>query len=300
MKLYFFAKPLIVIFISLFFLSCISSGDKNGPSYSDMVFIQAAGKSFIQGYKRLTPNAEAVRKVTLIRNFKMDATEITRGEYWKIMGMDSIQSGDSSLPISNITWFDAILYCNARSKAEGIDTFFTYDSVSSECSSLGGKCDSPPGATKLFNLNFKLNGNGYRLPTFSERAFAMNGADTAQFFWGSDPNGYKQFAWIKNNQDPSLNSSLKSVGQKKPNFRGLYDMLGNVSEWILDNGGTNLDTGDVVDPFKLDTAYKSSNFIGGSINTDLNRLGFDYYTVSYGASKYGFRDVGFRCVITAK
>ena len=73
-------------------------------------------------------------------------------------------------------------------------------------------------------------GKKYRLPTEAEWEYACRAGTTNIFGFGNDPDQLKDFAWYKDNTDAKPNEAAK----KKPNAWGLYDMLGNVREWVYD------------------------------------------------------------------
>ncbi len=75
-----------------------------------------------------------------------------------------------------------------------------------------------------------LTGKTYRLPTEAEWEFAARaGAETAYFF-GDNPGKLSEYAWYLDD----ARVRPHPVGQKQPNPWGLYDILGNVAEWVLD------------------------------------------------------------------
>ena len=73
-------------------------------------------------------------------------------------------------------------------------------------------------------------GKKYRLPTEAEWEYACRAGTTNIFGVGNEPSGLKDFAWYEANADSETNP----VGKKKPNAWGLYDMSGNVREWVYD------------------------------------------------------------------
>jgi len=76
----------------------------------------------------------------------------------------------------------------------------------------------------------KNTGKTYRLPTEAEWEYACRAGTTNAFGAGSDPEKLKEYAWFEKTAD----SETSAVGKKKPNAWGLYDMLGNVREWVCD------------------------------------------------------------------
>ncbi len=74
-------------------------------------------------------------------------------------------------------------------------------------------------------------GQFYRLPTEQEWEYAARAGTTTAYYWGDDPNQVKDHEWFYDN---APNFQYAQIGKKKPNPWGLYDILGNVCEWTID------------------------------------------------------------------
>jgi formylglycine-generating enzyme required for sulfatase activity len=105
-------------------------------------------------------------------------------------------------------------------------------------------------------------GRYYRLPTEAEWEYACRAGSTTAYCFGDDPEELEDYAWYFDNTD----EGYEKVGKKKPNAWGLYDMHGNVAEWVLDQYdelGYEQLIDDIVDPLAIPTTLYPRVVRGG-------------------------------------
>jgi formylglycine-generating enzyme len=163
--------------------------------------------------------AEHPQHRVYVDGFFMDITTITQKHYREIMGIKASNSIGDDLPVVDVTWYDAIRFCNARSRKDGLEPVYSYTEIFGP---VIKNCEY------LENFFVDYEKNGYRLPTEAEWEYACRSGSKTRFFWGSEMDG--DFAWSEINTDPVI----RPVGLKKPNAWGLYDMAGNIQEWCGD------------------------------------------------------------------
>ncbi len=211
-------------------LAIVEPGNWKIPP-SGMVFIP--GGEYELGNSYPTEGAAdeiPVHKVTL-SPFFMDKYEVTyalsQSVYnWALahnydsMNLDNYGSGDQS-PVSNMLWYQAVRWCNARSEKEGLTPVYYTDEAH--------KSVYRQGNVDLLPTMVLWQANGYRLPTEAEwEASARGGLVGKRFPWGdASPNA-------TNANFGNGSPSHKPVGSYPANGFGLFDIVGNVFEWCWD------------------------------------------------------------------
>ena len=123
---------------------------------------------------------------------------------------------DERLPANYVSWFDAIRYYNALSKAAGL----------TPCYRINGE-----------QVAWCTSADGYRLPTEAEWEYASRAGTASKWFCGDDEAVLERYAWFAENSK----SQAHPMGEKAPNPWGLYDIAGNVYEWCWDRFGNYRD-----------------------------------------------------------
>ena len=190
-------------------------------SINDMVFVKGGTVTIGTNDKGFKNNERPAMMVILSYDFHMGVHEVTCGDYSKVAKEAKLKAfekcSNDSLPITDITYYDAVLYANAKSKLEGYDTAYTYSRTT---------IDSDGHCTYLEGLAFHADVKAFRLPTEAEWVYAATLDWNTGKSWNNSNSGYH----------------LHTVCSKDTNAAGFCDMAGNAMEWVNDWMGGFRDT----------------------------------------------------------
>lgn len=144
-----------------------------------------------------------------VDSFYIGTYEVTQDMYEEVMGSNPSNWKGPKLPVENVSWYDAVAFCNALSLKDGLDAAYTIDGTS---------------------VLIDWSKNGYRLPTEAEWEFAAKGGLPSQGYTYPGSDTVYDVTWMTENSG----GMTHEVGLKAPNELGLYDMGGNVYEWCWD------------------------------------------------------------------
>ena len=218
------------------------------------------------------------------QNFSILATEVTQELYETVMGENPSEfKGEKNLPVENVSWVDAVAFCNELSVKEGLKPCYSYKENTNAAQwglDNNEMSDWSENKWKKFNKNFACDttADGYRLPTVAEWLWAAMGG---QVFKCSGSDNLDEVGWYYKNSEEKTHP----VVQKKPNGYGLYDMSGNVWEWCGDLDEYFWD----FDPDYSNVRY---NCGGWSSNAYYCEVGYEFWSdANITSNNLGFRIV---------
>ncbi|WP_320997585.1 flavodoxin [Enterocloster bolteae] len=242
-------------------VSAESTSDSDGEmqiSEVDDGLVLITGGTFEMG----SPQAEAWRSEdeqahsVSVSDFYLSPYEVTQEEYERVMGTNPSTFSGPDLPVEMVSWLEAAEYCNARSVQEGLEPVYEI---------VGG------------TVSWNRERNGYRLPTEAEWEYACRAGTTTPFhtqtsisaeeanYWGDYPYMIEDNYFTQGNLETKpgvYRQTTTAVGSFAPNAWGLYDMHGNVGEWVWDYYGPYDETA-AENPTGLESGTRRVNRGGG-------------------------------------
>ena len=175
---------------------------------------------------------EVQHPVQITRGFWLGEAEVTQGLWQDVMGSNPADTGKvvtgATLPVENVSWYDAVAFANALSRLEGLE----------ECYQIAGREVRWPKG---------LDCAGYRLPTEAEWEYAARAGTEDRYAGTGDEDAVCHYGNVNNPKTQEKYdwpyppfpcedgySDLAPVRSFQPNGWGLYDMMGNVWEWVWD------------------------------------------------------------------
>ncbi len=175
--------------------------------------------SFLMGDDEAGP----IHRVSITKPYCISKEPVAQAFYRAVMNDNPSHFKGDSNPVENISWFDAVRFCNALSEKMNMQ---------------------PAYKIKAEKVEWVEGTSGFRLPKEAEwEHAARGGTTTARFACGDLESGLEMMGWY----DENSGEQTHPVGQKKPNVWGLFDMHGNVWEWTWDWYG-EYPSGSVNDP----------------------------------------------------
>ena len=195
---------------------------------NELIFVQ--GGTYDMGSNYGEEEEQPVHQVR-VSSFYIAKYVVTQAEFAQYMQPQydwesEVGLGDN-YPAYNVSWYDAIQYCNLRSLAEGLVPCYTI-AGSTNPDNWGSVPRDGNDTWDAVSCNF--GANGYRLPTEAEWEFAARGGVKTQGCNYSGSNDPGSVAWYNENSG----YKFQIVGTKAANELGLYDMSGNISELCWD------------------------------------------------------------------
>ena len=198
-----------------------------------MKLVQIRPGEFEMGSNTGVNNEQPIHRVRITREFYLGIHEITQAQYRAVTGQNPSRFQGDDLPVETVSAEDADEFCRLLTERE----------------QTAGRLPE---------------GIHYRLPTEAQWEFAARAGTTTQWYCGDADDGLDEFAWYAKNSMEKTHS----VGKKKPNACGLYDVFGNVFEWTSDKYLPDIyqhrSQTEVIDPVVTDSGDQRRIDRGGS------------------------------------
>ncbi|MDR2100927.1 MAG: formylglycine-generating enzyme family protein [Campylobacteraceae bacterium] len=244
-----------IIGLTLIFVGCSEKEKEHNKTYTNSIgmnFVLIDKGSFMMG-SDINQNEKPRQEITITRSFYLGTTEVTQEQWGKVINSNPSKIKAASNPVDSVSWYDVKMF--------------------------------------LSKLNTLENTTKYRLPTEAEWEYAASATSNDTYSFGSDEGELKLYAWFYDKKDKTKNLSPRAAAQKMPNKWGLYDMYGNVWEWVESTYDRNFyeknpkinhsDISANANILKGGSSYNSAEFLRSAVRIS--------QPPSYSADNVGFR-----------
>lgn len=268
-------KKILTLLLIVCPVSLYSGSSIVRKSTAGIHLVHIPAGSFIMGSSSKGTDYTPPHKVTISRGFWIGECEITQKQYSDVTGINPCGksrygSGDS-LPVYNISWYEAVEFCNRLSSANGLEPYYLIDKEHKDPDNIS------PYDEQKWKVDVNEKANGFRLPTEAQWECACRAGTKTAYYWGDSSSwgvsgryswhlfnsGVKKYSggrfwWVKHHK-------VKRTGTKTANGYGLRDMSGNVAEWCFDRYSSGYPDGAARDPSGAAGEYLYRAARGGSI-----------------------------------
>jgi len=273
--------PAVFMALCLLFFSCEDGGSSFEDEWNEGDYVYVSSGDFQMGDTAGGGYSSALPVHTVyLDGFNISKYQVTQGLYQSVMGYNPGNFKGIRQPVNNVTWYDAIEFCNKLGEREGYQPVYT---ISERNPETGYPIISA-------EVTWGRNSFGYRLPTEAEWEYAAKGRynELSSIYSGS--NDIDSVAWHYGNSG----GAAHAVGTKAPNRLGIYDMSGNVWEWCWDWHGEYMN----IEQNNPMGAYSGSARVvrGGSWRDTAENAGSAFR--AFDNPSHGYSDLGFRIVLS--